>query len=87
MSLIVLIIFLTGLWVSFGLPRLLSKIERPTMKLDEIDLEVKLKFEQPSLPATGPDFYDYYDEDGQITRADRGSVMYMLIYESLSRRR
>lgn len=87
MSLIVLIILLTGLWVAFGLPRMLSKIERPTMTVQEIELEVKVEFQQPPLPVTGPDYYDYYDDHGQIVRAERGSMMYTLIDQSLSRRR
>ena len=85
---IVLIILLTGLWVAFGLPRMLSRMERPTMNLHELEVEVKVEFEQPpSLSPTGPDFYDYYDYDGQIIRAQRGSMMYILIDQSLSRRR
>lgn len=84
---IVLIILITGLWIAFVLPRILSKIERPTMTIQEIELEVKVEFEQPPLPVTGPDFYDYYDEEGQIIRAERGSMMYTLIEQSLTRRR
>lgn len=87
MELIILIILVTALWVAFVLPRILSKVERPTVKLQEIELEVKVEFEQPSLPVTGPDFYDYYDDYGQIIRAERGSMMYTLIDQSLTRRR
>ena len=66
------------------LPRILSKIERPTMNLQELEVE----FEQTSVePSYEPAFYDYYDKDGQIVRAEGGSLMYMLIYQSLSRRR
>ena len=66
------------------LPRILSKIERPTMNLQELEVE----FEQMSVePNYEPAFYDYYDEDGKIVRAEGGSEMYMLIYQSISRRR
>lgn len=88
MSLIVLVILITALWISFGLPRILSKIERPTVNLEELEVKIKVEFEQrPPLPVTGPDFYDYYDEDGQVVRAERDSTMYTLIDQSLSRRR
>ena len=87
MSLIVLIILLTGLWVAFVLPRMLSKMERPTMNVHELELELKVEFQQPLLPPAGPDYYDYYDEYGQVVRAERGSMMYTLIDQSLSRRR
>lgn len=85
MQLIVLIIFLTGLWVSFGLPRILSRIEKSTKSFSELEIE------EISLinlgPSDGPDFYDYYEDDGQLVRVEKGSAMYMLIYQSLSRRR
>jgi len=85
-SLIVLIIFVTALWVAFGLPYILQKIERSTVNLQELEMEVG--FEQMSIePSYEPAFYDYYDEDGQIARAEEGSEMYMLIYQSLNRRR
>ena len=85
---IVLIILLTGLWIALVLPRILSKIERPMMILSELEVEVKVEFEQTSIePSYEPAFYDYYDDDGEIVRAEGGSVMYMLIYQSLSRRR
>ncbi len=84
MQLIVVIILLTGLWISFGLPRILSKIERPTVTLPELELEFEpLKVE----PKYEPAFYDYYDDDGQIARAEGGSEMYMLIRQRLNRRR
>lgn len=86
MSLIVLIILVTALWVSFGLPWLLSKIERPTVSLEELELELEFE-QQPTLPPAGPDYYDYYDEDGQIVRAKRGTMIYTLIDQSLTRRR
>ena len=83
---IVLIIIITALWIALVLPRLLSKIERPTVNVEELKLEIEVE-QQPRLPPVGPDYYDYYDEDGQIIRAERGSVMYILIQQSLSRRR
>ena len=86
MELVIFIVFVTALWIAFVLPRILSKIERPTMNLSELEAEVE--FEQTSVePSYQPAFYDYYDEDGQIVRAEGGSLMYMLIYQSLSRRR
>lgn len=83
MQLIVLIILLTGLWISFVLPCILSKIERPAMNLEALKLELEPKIE---LKIDGPDFYEYVDGD-QIVRAEKGSVMYMIIHQSLNRRR
>ena len=84
MELVILIVFITALWIAFVLPRVLSKIERPTMNLQELEVE----FEQTSVePSYEPAFYEYYDNDGQIARAEGGSLMYMLIYQSLARRR
>lgn len=84
MQLVVLIIILTGLWIAFGLPWILSKVERPMMSVNEVEIEIEVEFEQPSYE---PAFYDYYDDAGQIVRAEGGSIMYMLIYQSLNRRR
>ena len=84
MELVILIVFVTALWIAFVLPRILSKIERPTMNLQELEVELEQMSVEPSYE---PAFYDYYDADGQIVRAEGGSEMYMLIYQSLSRRR
>ena len=84
MELVILIVFITALWIAFVLPRILSKIERPTMNFQELEPKVGQMSVEPSYE---PAFYDYYDNDGQIVRAEGGSLMYMLIYQSLSRRR
>ena len=84
MELVILIVFVTALWIAFVLPRILSKIERPTMNLHELEVELEQTSVEPNYE---PAFYDYYDDDGQIARAEGGSEMYMLIYQSLSRRR
>ena len=93
MSLIVIIILLTGLWICFALPRILSKIERPMRIPSKIDMALEPVYSPSDKsgnvgPIDGPDFYDYYDDDDeQIVRAERGSAMYMLIHQSLNRRR
>ena len=84
MSLIVVIILLTGLWVAFVLPRMLSKMERPT-KIIELE-EVSLSTEQIVLQIDGPDFYEYLYK-GEIITVEKGSAMYMQIRQSLNRRR
>ena len=84
MSLIVLIILLTGLWVALVLPRMLSKMERPTknIKLEELPPPIK----EVVLQIDGPDFYEYLYKE-QIVRVEKGSAMYMVIHQSLNRRR
>lgn len=84
MSLIVLIILLTGLWVAFVLPRMLSKIERPTKNIELEELPPPI--EQVVLQIDGPDFYEYLYEE-RIVRVEKGSAMYMVIHQSLNRRR
>ena len=54
------------------------------MNLQELEIELEQTNVEPSYE---PAFYDYYDKDGQIARAEGGSEMYMLVYQSLSRRR
>lgn len=85
MQLIIVIIFLTGLWISFGLPYILSRIESRSKSL--IDTKTKIEILPNIGPSDGPDFYDYYEDNGQLMRAEKGSIIYMLIYQSLSRRR
>ena len=81
---IVLIILLTGLWVAFGLPRMLSKMERPTKNIKFEELPPSI--EQVVLQIDGPDFYEYLYEE-RIVRVEKGSAMYMVIHQSLNRRR
>ena len=86
MQLIILIIFITALWLSFGLPYILSKMQKPTLSLPDLEAEFDLSEPKEELEFDGPDSYEYL-YNNQVVRVEKGSEMYMRIYQSLNRRR
>ena len=86
MQLIIFIVFITALWLSFGLPYILSKMQKSTLSLPELEAEFDLPEPEEELEFDGPDSYEYL-YNSQVVRVEKGSEMYMRIYQSLNRRR